>query len=127
MLAAATSLSAYPWDESLALRGEARSRSCGSSIMLALAVDSSGNIAGLGIRPNACAVGQAAAHVFAAGAIGKGRADVEQSRTAIAAWLADTGSMPDWPGIDLLEPALPYPARRGAILLAWDAALAALP
>jgi hypothetical protein len=34
--------------------------------------------------------------------------------------------MPDWPGIALLRRARDYPGRHGAILLAWDAALAAL-
>ena len=32
---------------------------------------------------------------------------------------------PDWPGFDLLAPARDYPARHGAILLPFDAAIAA--
>jgi NifU-like protein involved in Fe-S cluster formation len=34
--------------------------------------------------------------------------------------------MPDWPGIDLIAVARDYPARHGAIMLAWEAALSAL-
>jgi NifU-like protein involved in Fe-S cluster formation len=126
ILAAATGLSAYPWDDALPLRGDARSRSCGSAIALALSVDAGGRIEKLGLRPHACAVGQAAAAVFAAAAAGNGRDDVATARAAIADWLAGTGPVPDWPGIDLLEPAAGYPARHAAILLAWDAALVAL-
>lgn len=126
VLAAATRLSAYPWDDSLPLRGDARSRSCGSAIAMALSVESDGRIACVGLRPHACAVGQAAAAVFAAAATGRDRAELVRARAAIAAWLAGEGPVPDWPGIDLLEPAVAYPARHPAILLAWDAALGAL-
>lgn len=126
ILAAATGLASYPWDESLPLRGDSRSRSCGSSIALALAVDAQGRIVRIGVKPHACAVGQAAAYVFATGTMGHGQAEIAQGRTAIADWLAGSGPTPDWPGIELLESAIAYPARHAAILLAWDAALAAL-
>ncbi|MGB3320231.1 MAG: iron-sulfur cluster assembly scaffold protein, partial [Sphingopyxis granuli] len=45
---------------------------------------------------------------------------------AIAGWFAGEGAAPDWPGFDLLAPARDYPARHGAILLPFDAAVAAL-
>ena len=48
MLAAAAGLANWPWDEALPLRGEARSRSCGSTIGLALRTDSDGRISALG-------------------------------------------------------------------------------
>ena len=125
ILAAATGLAAYPWDAALPLQGEARSRSCGSTIALGLVVDAEGRIARLGLRPHACAVGQAAAHVFAAAATGQDRAAIAAARMALTAWLGGEAPQPDWPGIELLEPARAYPARHAAILLAWDAALAA--
>ncbi len=127
ILAAATGLAAFPWDEDLPLEGEARSRSCGSTIRLGLATDAAGRVARLGLRPHACAVGQAAAHVFATATRGRDRAEIAAARAAIAAWLAGEAPLPGWPGIALLEPARAYPARHGAILLPWDAALAALP
>ena len=34
--------------------------------------------------------------------------------------------MPDWPDLEMLAPALPYPGRHGAILLPWRAAADAL-
>lgn len=126
ILGAATALADFPWNESLPLRGEARSRRCGSTLALGLAVDAEGRICALGLRPHACAIGQAAAFAFASAAKGRSREQIAAARAALADWLAGTGEMPDWPGIALVEPALGYPARHGAIMLAWDAALAAL-
>lgn len=126
ILGAATALADFGWDESLPLRGEARSRRCGSTLALGLALDGEGRIRAVGLRPHACAIGQAAAFAFASAAKGRTGSQIAQARAALADWLAGDGPMPDWPGIALVEPALGYPARHGAILLAWDAALAAL-
>lgn len=126
ILGAATMLADFPWDEGLPLRGDARSRRCGSTLALGLAVDAAGRITALGLRAHACAIGQAAAYAFAGAAKGRDRAGIAAARAALADWLAGSGDKPDWPGIALVEPALGYPARYDAIMLAWDAALAAL-
>ena len=126
MLSLATRLGEFRWDDGLPLRGEARSRSCGSRIELALEIDRDGRITALGLRPHACAVGQAAASLFAQAAKGRTAAELAESCVALTAWLAGEGDVPDWPGIAVLEPALAYPARHAAILLAWEAALVAL-
>jgi len=34
--------------------------------------------------------------------------------------------LPDWPGLDAIEAARAFPGRHGAMLLPWQAALAAL-
>ncbi|MGB3802536.1 MAG: iron-sulfur cluster assembly scaffold protein, partial [Sphingopyxis granuli] len=57
---------------------------------------------------------------------GRSLADLRAARDAIAGWFAGEGAAPDWPGFDLLAPARDYPARHGAILLPFDAAVAAL-
>lgn len=126
ILATAMELAAFPWDEALPHKGSARSRSCGSAMDLALGTDGEGHITGIAARPHACAVGQAAAALFLRNATGLDRAEIAASRDAIAQWLAGHCERPAWPGIALLEPALAYPARHAAILLAWDAALDAL-
>ena len=126
ILAAAVALADFPIDPALPLLGEARSRSCGSTLTLALALDAQGRIIRTGCRAQACAVGQAAAHLFVVSAAGRSAEELGEARTALAAWLTGVGPCPDWPGIALLDPARDYPARHGAILLAWDAALAAL-
>lgn len=126
ILALATSLATWPWDAALSLRGEARSASCGSTLRLGLAVDAGGAITRIGMLPRACAIGQAAAAIFAARALGLTAADIGRSRDAIARWLAGEGALPDWPGLDAIALARHYPARHGAILLPWRAAGAAL-
>lgn len=126
ILGAAAGLADFPWDETLPLKGEARSRSCGSTIAMALSINAAAQVAQIGIRPHACAVGQAAAHVFSSSARGLTRAEISAARLSLAAWLTGEGPAPAWPGIELIAPARAYPARHGAILLAWDAALVAL-
>lgn len=126
VLAMAVRLADYPLGPHLPLTGEARSRSCGSTLEIGLALDGSGRIAQAGCRARACAVGQAAAGLFLDGAVGRSADDLVQARGALAQWLAGEGPLPDWPGLTLLDPARAHPARHGATLLAWDAALAAL-
>jgi len=127
MLDAALSLADYPYDEAMGHHGEARSRSCGSTLAVSLELAADGRIAAVGLRPHACAIGQAAISVFSAAAVGRARSDIALAKTAIAHWLAGEGPLPDWPGIELIAAAAAYPARHGAVLLAWDAALAAMP
>ena len=126
ILAAAVGLAAFPFDDALPLHGEARSRSCGSSLRIGLALDRHGRVVRIGCRAQACAVGQAAAQIFASAAFGRSADELASARTELALWLTGEAPAIDWPGIALLEPARDYPARHGAILLAWDAALAAL-
>jgi NifU-like protein involved in Fe-S cluster formation len=53
--------------------------------------------------------------------------DFHAARAGLAAYLKGEGELlPDWPGIALLAPARAYPARHASILLAFDAAIAAL-
>ncbi|KPF91268.1 Fe-S cluster protein [Novosphingobium sp. AAP83] len=126
MLSAAMELTAYPWDEGLRLQATARSRSCGSAIEIGLAIDTAGNVSAIGIKSHACAIGQAAAALFAKSAVGQSPAALREARQSLARWLQEGGAQPAWPGISLLEPARSFPARHPAILLAWDAALSAL-
>lgn len=127
LLALAVSLADFSIDPAMPFVGEARSRTCGSSVAFACSVGDDGAIERIGLRASACAVGQAAAALFARHAAGRTRGEIASARAEIAAWLAGTGPLPDWPGLAAIAPALPFPARHGAIPLAWDAALAALP
>ncbi|MBU6267121.1 MAG: iron-sulfur cluster assembly scaffold protein [Sphingomonadales bacterium] len=126
VLALATGLAAYPLSDDLPLRGEARSRSCGSTLAIGLDCDASGCIDRLGLRAQACAIGQAAAAIFASHAVGQGAGAIVRAEASLAAWLGGTGPMPDWPGLEAIAAARAYPARHGAILLAWRGALSAL-
>lgn len=127
ILGLATSLAQWPLDGNMPLQGEARSPACGSRIAISLAVDHDDRVCGLGIAPQACAIGQASAAIFAGAAMGKTRQQIEAAAVSLSAWLAGSEAKPDWPGLDAIAPARAYPARHGAILLAWRAALDALP
>ncbi|RVQ69119.1 iron-sulfur cluster assembly scaffold protein [Croceicoccus ponticola] len=126
VLAAAVSLAEYPLAPDLVLRGEARSASCGSRIELGLELDDAGRIARIGVASRACAIGQASAAIFAKGASGLTGTDLVAARETMAAWLGGSADMPDWPGLDLVASARDYPARHGAMMLAWNAACDAL-
>lgn len=125
VLALATSLARYPLGDDLPLHGDARSQSCGSTLELGLAFEN-GRISRIGLRTHACAIGQAAAAIFAGAAIGRTGPDIADAEREVAAWLGG-GSLPAWPGIATIAAAAAYPARHGAVLLPWRAALSALP
>jgi NifU-like protein involved in Fe-S cluster formation len=108
VLALATSLAAFPLDDRLTLRGSARSPACGSTLELGLALDGEGRI-------------------FAGAATGQTRAELAATLAELEIWLEGSGAMPAWPGLEAIAAARSYPARHGAILLAWRAALGALP
>lgn len=126
VLALATQLAERPFDPAMPRRGQARSTSCGSTLDLSLATDAGGRITGLGIRAQACAIGQAGAAIFAGAAQGRDAAQVAAALTAIERWLRDDGDLPDWPGLAAIAGARAHPARHGAVLLAWRAAIDAL-
>lgn len=127
VLGLATGLAAYPWDETLPLQGEARSKSCGSTITLGLGTDDQGRIDRIALKSAACAIGQAAAAIFAGAAKGRDGTQIAAAERAIAAWLKGDAPMPAWPGLEAIAAARDYPARHAAILLAWQAARELLP
>jgi NifU-like protein involved in Fe-S cluster formation len=126
LLALAVSLSQWPLDDELALRGEARSRSCGSTVLFGTQASDDGRIGKVGLRVTACAVGQAAAAIFAAAAPGRSGDEIAEAGDSLEFWLAGEAVRPDWPGLEALERARAYPGRHGAIVLPWKAARAAL-
>lgn len=124
VLALATSLARWPMTEGLPHHGSARAATCGSTIDLTFALSDQAGIANLGLRARACAIGQAAAAIFAEAALGRTRQDISTAVQDIENWLAG-GALPAWPGFSAIAPAREFPARHGAILLAWRAALVA--
>lgn len=126
VLALATSLAACPITADLPLQGSARSAACGSSLTVGLALDEAGRVARIGLAAHACAIGQAAAAIFAAAAQGRDQADITAALTEIEGWLAGQGCLPGWPGLDAIAAAQAFPARHGALLLPWKAARGAL-
>ena len=125
LLGLATALANYPLDEDLPFRGSARSPACGSAVEVGLFLNDEGTISRIGIKTQACAVGQAAAAIFAAEVAGKTQADIAAALGETGQWLAG-GDLPNWNGMAVIAAARDYPARHGAILLTWRAALVAL-
>ena len=126
LLALATELAEYPLNNHHALRGEASSRTCGSTIAIGIDSDGSGRISALGMQVSACAVGQASAAIFARHAVGQGLGEIEETTDAVERWLSGEGELPQWPDFSVLEPARDYTGRHGALLLPWKAAREAL-
>ena len=126
LLSLATELAEYPLSKSFQFAGSDRSRTCGSTIDIGIDLDSGGRIASIGMQVAACAVGQASAALLAREAMGKSIVEIETTYGTIANWLSGAGGLPDWPGIEVLEPAKEYAGRHEALLLPWKAASSAL-
>lgn len=125
LLALSASLADYPIDDGFDHYGEARSRTCGSTIRLGLSIRDEA-ISRIGMQVSACAVGQSSAAIMAQGIEGQNRDRIQESLSAIENWLSGAGHLPAWPGFDALAPALPHPGRHEAILIPWRAAITAL-
>ncbi|MGY6551875.1 MAG: iron-sulfur cluster assembly scaffold protein [Erythrobacter sp.] len=125
ILALAADLAHYPLLPGLPLRAEARSRTCGSVITIGLEYDDR-QIRQIGMQVSACAIGQASAAIMASNITGAGYGDIVRVHDDLARWLAHEGDLPDWPGLELIAPALPHKGRHGALLLPWKAARDAL-
>jgi len=126
MLSAAMELAQYPVLEHADLHGTARSDNCGSSLDLYIVLDQQERFEQIGMRVHACAVGQAAAAIFARHAKGASSAQLAKVYDEFVAWLGSDAPPPDWPDLSLIAPARAYRGRHGAMLLPWRAASKAL-
>ena len=108
--------------------GEAgrRSVTCGSRISVAVTLED-GRVAAISQRVEACAFGQAAAALMQASAPGTDEAGARAALAGVERWLhGDDAAVDAWPGLAVLDPARPRTGRHGAILLPFQALLAAL-
>jgi NifU-like protein involved in Fe-S cluster formation len=106
---------------------EVRSPLCGSRITANVEIGADGVIAALALRANACALGQASASIVRSNAAGMSAAEITQIRQSVVDCLNGTGSMPAiWPPLNMLAVARDYRSRHAAILLPYDALLAAI-
>ena len=105
-------------------QGSARRRSplCGSTVT-AEVVMKDGRVAEFAQDVKACALGQAAAAVVGASAIGRSRAEVEAARDTLKAMLKEGAPPPSAPfdGFEVLIPARDYKNRHASILLSIEA------
>jgi NifU-like protein involved in Fe-S cluster formation len=106
---------------------DVRAPLCGSRISIDIAVDDDGVLQEIAVRANACALGQASAAIVSKYAIGQNAEAIRLVRQEMSSFLSGTeGICFEWPELHEFSTVLEYPARHGAILLPFDAVLAAL-
>ena len=105
---------------------ECRSKSCGSRVAVDVKLSSDGQISDLGIVVNACALGQASTSILAQAAIGKTKSQIEQARAQLSMYLSGKSKeIGKWDKMELLKPVSEHGGRHAAVLLPYDAILAA--
>jgi NifU-like protein involved in Fe-S cluster formation len=104
-----------------------RSPLCGSTVAVDIKVID-GKISDYGQDVKACALGQAAASVVGANAIGLSRNEIETARDALKDMLKNDGPAPAAPfgDLEVLRPARDYKNRHASIMLALEATLEAM-
>ena len=116
-------------DESSIGRAIKISKICGSQISIELQFDKSTNrVSNFAIEPKACALGQASASILAKSIIGANLNEIKAARDGLYEMLKNGGDPPEgrfWE-IRYLEPVTDYLPRHASVMLAWDAALAAI-
>ncbi|WP_420605581.1 iron-sulfur cluster assembly scaffold protein [Novosphingopyxis sp.] len=105
---------------------ERRSPTCGSRVTLWVTRGADGRIAQISADIASCALGQASAAILLRAAEGRQAGAIAEARQAMAAYLSGAGGEPPFADATLFGPARDYPARHPAILLPYDALLAAL-
>jgi NifU-like protein involved in Fe-S cluster formation len=126
ILRLATETARWPRLEKVDATGEARAPICGSTISVDLLIVEEA-ITAIGMDVRACALGQASAALLARSIVGTDAKTIINARASLSRWLTEDVQSPgDWPELSLLEPARTLSARHGAMLLPFDATLAAL-
>ncbi|WP_298291003.1 iron-sulfur cluster assembly scaffold protein [uncultured Litoreibacter sp.] len=99
-----------------------RSPLCGSTVTVDITMKD-GKIDSFGQDVKACALGQAAASVVGAQAVGRTPQEIETARDQLKAMLKLGGPEPDAPfdGLKVLLPARDYKNRHASIMLTLDA------
>jgi len=114
-----------PYPERLpqgAATAERRSPICGSRVTVDVVLGADGRVEQVGTLVRACLLGQASSTLMAQHVVGRTPAELASARDELTEWLAGTGPMPDWPGINIFTPGLKLTARHPSIRLAFEAA-----
>lgn len=100
---------------------------CGSTVTVDIRTEGP-RIVDYGQDVKACALGQASAAILGAHVVGLTGAELRSARDQLQAMLTADGPTPAAPfeDLEILRPAKDYRNRHASILLAFDAALAAL-
>ncbi|WP_101066370.1 iron-sulfur cluster assembly scaffold protein [Roseovarius salinarum] len=95
---------------------------CGSTVTVDVTC-TDGRLGEIGLDVKACALGQAAASVVAANAVGCTPDQVAEARDSLKEMLKHDGPTPPAPfdGLEVLRPARDYKNRHGSIMLSLEA------
>ncbi len=105
---------------------ERRSPSCGSVVRAEVALGD-GRISDAAFKVHACALGQASAAMLLTRAKGLSPEELIAARAALEYALKQNGEWPShWEELALLERARDYPGRHAALLIGYDALIAAI-
>jgi NifU-like protein involved in Fe-S cluster formation len=104
--------------------GEKRSPTCGSVIRTEVRLGEDGSLLELAQAVQACAFGQASAALVQRFAVGRDAVELGAARAQLAGWLKAEGAPPE--GFEVLAPARTKTGRHGAMLLPFDALIAAI-
>lgn len=124
LLEAAATIPAHKRLDSPDARARKVSRVCGSEIELEISVKD-GVVDDLAMEVKACALGQAAASIFARAAIGAPLRELASIRDGMIAMLKENGPVPGdtrWAELEKLQPIREYPARHASTLLVFEVA-----
>lgn len=103
-----------------------RSSICGSEMQVEIILDENAAISAFAINAKACAMGQASAAILKKHALGSTAAQIQDHLDALCKYLEIGGTLTEnWPELAELKSAKDYPARHPAILLPYQALLAA--
>lgn len=107
-----------------ALRGEAHSKLCGSTVSVTLTLDASCEVVtGFAQTVKACLLGQAAASIVGREIVGTSISEFHQVAASMRRMLKENGPAPTgrWSDLALLEPVRDYRHRHASTLLIFDA------
>ena len=103
--------------------GERTAKLCGSRATIDVKIGRSGAVTHFAQDVKACALGQAAASVVGAHAVGATLTEAREARDAMRAMLKSGGEGPSgrFEGLRLLKPVADYPARHASSMVAIEA------
>jgi NifU-like protein involved in Fe-S cluster formation len=104
-----------------------RSPLCGSNLRVWVKLED-GRISAFGQDVKACALGQAAASIFASAVVGLSIDEITKGRDQMFAMLTQDGDVPEAPfdALEVLLPARAYKNRHASIMLCFEATLDAI-